>query len=176
MILSHILPARRGWMNTYTLTNTCTHIFAKVSRRCNVWKNIVILIHRCILKLIALWVSMCECVCVCLNTVIFSSWLFLFFVGLIRICFVIVYNFSLKLLLWFKLKNNHWLLDFNYFKQSVPTIDFIGGTRGIIVTVVRRHEFKSLMRLIVFHISQMPLEKIWINQFSFQLLVNSRAD
>ena len=40
----------------------------------------------------------------------------------------------------------------------------------------RRHEFKSWTRLIAFHIAQMPLGKVWIQLFSLQLWVNSRAD
>ena len=40
----------------------------------------------------------------------------------------------------------------------------------------RRHEFKSWPRLIAFHIAQIPLGKVWIQWFSLQLWVNSRAD
>ena len=40
----------------------------------------------------------------------------------------------------------------------------------------RRHEFKSWTRLIAFHIALIPLGKIWIQLFSLQLWVNSRAD
>ena len=40
----------------------------------------------------------------------------------------------------------------------------------------RRHEFKSWTRLIAFHIELLPLRKIWIQLFSLQLWVNSRAD
>ena len=40
----------------------------------------------------------------------------------------------------------------------------------------RRHEFKSWTRLIVFHIALIPLGKVWIQLFSFQLWVNSRTD
>ena len=40
----------------------------------------------------------------------------------------------------------------------------------------RRHEFKSSSRLIAFHIALIPLGKIWIQLFSLQLWVNSRAD
>ena len=40
----------------------------------------------------------------------------------------------------------------------------------------RRHEFKSWTRLIAFHIALMPLGKVWIQLFSLQLWVNSRAD
>ena len=39
-----------------------------------------------------------------------------------------------------------------------------------------RHEFKSWMRLIAFHIALIPLGKVWIQLFSLQLWVNSRAD
>ena len=40
----------------------------------------------------------------------------------------------------------------------------------------RRHEFKSWTRLIAFHIALIPLGKVWIQLFSRQLWVNSRAD
>ena len=39
-----------------------------------------------------------------------------------------------------------------------------------------RHEFKSWTRLIAFHIALIPLGKVWIQLFSLQLWVNSRAD
>ena len=39
-----------------------------------------------------------------------------------------------------------------------------------------RHEFKSWTRLIAFHIALIPLWKVWIELFSLQLWVNSRAD
>ena len=39
----------------------------------------------------------------------------------------------------------------------------------------RRHEFKSWTRLIAFHIALITLEKVWIQLFSLQLWVNSRA-
>ena len=40
----------------------------------------------------------------------------------------------------------------------------------------RRHEFKSWTWLIAFHIALIPLGKVWIQIFSLQLWVNSRAD
>ena len=40
----------------------------------------------------------------------------------------------------------------------------------------RRREFKSWTRLIAFHIALIPLGKVWIQLFSLQLWVNSRAD
>ena len=40
----------------------------------------------------------------------------------------------------------------------------------------RRHEFKSWTRLIAFHIALIPVGKVWIQLFSLQLWVNSRAD
>ena len=40
----------------------------------------------------------------------------------------------------------------------------------------RRHEFNSWTRLIAFHIALITLEKVWIQLFSLQLWVNSRAD
>ena len=39
-----------------------------------------------------------------------------------------------------------------------------------------RHEFKSSTRLIVFSIALISLRKVWIQLFSLQLWVNSRAD
>ena len=40
----------------------------------------------------------------------------------------------------------------------------------------RRHEFKIWTRLIAFHTALIPLWKVWIQLFSFQLCVNSRTD
>ena len=40
----------------------------------------------------------------------------------------------------------------------------------------RRHEFKSLTRLIEFYITLIPLGKVWIQLFSLQLWVNSRTE
>ena len=40
----------------------------------------------------------------------------------------------------------------------------------------RRHEFKSWTWLTAFHIALIPLRKVWIQLFSLQLWVNSRAD
>ena len=40
----------------------------------------------------------------------------------------------------------------------------------------RRHELKSLTRLIAFHLALIPLGKVWIQLFSLQLWVNSRTD
>ena len=40
----------------------------------------------------------------------------------------------------------------------------------------RWHEFKSWKKLIAFHIALIPLGKVWIQLFSLQLWVNSRAD
>ena len=40
----------------------------------------------------------------------------------------------------------------------------------------RRYEFKSWTRLISFHIALIRLGKLWIQLFSLQLWVNSRAD
>ena len=40
----------------------------------------------------------------------------------------------------------------------------------------QRHEFKSWTRLIAFHTALIPLRKVWIQLFSLQLWVNSRAD
>ena len=40
----------------------------------------------------------------------------------------------------------------------------------------RWHEFNSWTRLIEFHITLIPFGKVWIELFSLQLRVNSRAD
>ena len=40
----------------------------------------------------------------------------------------------------------------------------------------RWHKFKSWIWLIAFHIALIPLGKVWIQLFSLQLWVNSRAD
>ena len=40
----------------------------------------------------------------------------------------------------------------------------------------RRHEFKSWTTLIAFHIALIPLGKVWIQLFSLQLWVDSRAE
>ena len=40
----------------------------------------------------------------------------------------------------------------------------------------RRHEFKSWTKKRAFHIALIPLGKVWIQLFSFQLWLNSRAD
>ena len=39
-----------------------------------------------------------------------------------------------------------------------------------------QHEFKAWTRLIAFHIALIPLGKVWIQLFSLQLWINSRAD
>ena len=65
-------------------------------------------------------------------------------------------------------------------QRSSQTINSNGGARGVMVIVVgkwtRRYEFKSWTRLIAFHIALTPLGKVWIQLFSLQLWVNSRAD
>ena len=51
------------------------------------------------------------------------------------------------------------------------------GARGVMVIVVENgHGDKSWTRLIAFHIALIPLGKVWIQLFSLQLWVNSRAD
>ena len=60
------------------------------------------------------------------------------------------------------------------------TYNGFSGARGVMVIVVGNghggHEFKSWTRLIAFHIATIPLGKVWIQLFSLQLWVNSRAD
>ena len=59
-------------------------------------------------------------------------------------------------------------------------ITVAGGACGVMVIVVGNGrselEFKSWTRLIAFHIALIPLGKVWIQLFSLQLWVNSRAD
>ena len=57
---------------------------------------------------------------------------------------------------------------------SSPCIWWCNGYRRRIWT--RRHEFKSWTWLIAFHMALIPLGKVWIQLFSLQLWVNSRAD
>ena len=61
----------------------------------------------------------------------------------------------------------------------VPTIFFIsGGARGVMVIVagIGHGDTSSNPGLIAFHIALIPLDKVWIQLFSLQLWVNSRAD
>ena len=66
--------------------------------------------------------------------------------------------------------------------QLYPPCHFIPLfiTRGVMVIVIGngtwRHKFKSWTKLITFHIALISLEKVWIQLFSLQLWVNSRAD
>ena len=59
-----------------------------------------------------------------------------------------------------------------------PYICACGGARGVIVIVARigHGDTSSNPGLIAFHIALMPLGKVWIQLFSLQLWVNSRAD
>ena len=61
-----------------------------------------------------------------------------------------------------------------YNKRTVWRCPWCNGYRRRKWT--RRHEFKSLTWLIAFHIALIPLGKVWIQLFSLQLWVNSRAD
>ena len=56
--------------------------------------------------------------------------------------------------------------------------DNVGGTRGVMVMVagIGHGDTSSNPGLIAFHIALIPLGKVWIQLFSFQLWVNSRAD
>ena len=53
-----------------------------------------------------------------------------------------------------------------------------GGARGIMVIVagIGHGDTSSNPGLIAFHIALIPLGKVWIQLFSLQLWVNSRAD
>ena len=61
------------------------------------------------------------------------------------------------------------------------TIHIFSGGAHVVIGYRRRkwrrwHEFKSWTRQIAFHIALIPLGKVWIQLFSLQLWVNSRAD
>ena len=55
---------------------------------------------------------------------------------------------------------------------------FIKGARGVMVIVagIGHGDTSSNPGLIAFHIALIPLGKVWIQLFSLQLWVNSRAD
>ena len=54
----------------------------------------------------------------------------------------------------------------------------VGGARGVMVIVagIGHGYTSSNPGLIAFHIALIPLGKVWIQFFSLQLWVNSRAD
>ena len=56
--------------------------------------------------------------------------------------------------------------------------DTLGGARGVMVIVagIAHGDTSSNPGLIAFHIALIPLGKVWIQLFSLQLWVNSRAD
>ena len=77
--------------------------------------------------------------------------------------------------------SSHWMLYicvhlFNKAKLSkyLYRCQWCNGYRRRKCT--RWHEFKSWTRLVAFHIALIPLGKVWIQLFSLQLLINSRAD
>ena len=65
-------------------------------------------------------------------------------------------------------------------RVSIETISaqFYGGARGVMVIVagIGHGNTSSNPGLIAFHIALIPLGKVWIQLFSLQLWVNSRAD
>ena len=62
--------------------------------------------------------------------------------------------------------------------HSLPMRQSMRGARGVIVTVagIGHGDTSSNPWLIAFHIALIPLGKVWIQLFSLQLWVNSRAD
>ena len=63
------------------------------------------------------------------------------------------------------------------YRHTINAILAIGGVRGYRRRKwTRWHEFKSCTRLIAFHIALIPLGKVWIQLFTFQLWVHSRTD
>ena len=68
----------------------------------------------------------------------------------------------------------YWVLLSFIIKQSIWRCPWCNDYRHRIWT--RRYEFNSWTRLIAFHIALIPLGKVWIQLFSLQLWVNSRAD
>ena len=99
----------------------------------------------------------------------------------IRFCGIIFSKFKTQFYGIFFLKYPHVLIAFLKFTRF-DNQAFVGfwrcpwcnGYRRRIWT--RRHEFKSWTWLIAFHIGLIPLGKVWIQIFSLQLWVNSRAD
>ena len=64
-------------------------------------------------------------------------------------------------------------------KLSIKNYNKIGkGARGVMVIVagIGHYDTSSNPGLIPFHIALIPLGKVWIQLFSLQLWVNSRAD
>ena len=53
-----------------------------------------------------------------------------------------------------------------------------GGARGVMVIVagIGHSDMSSNPGLIAFHIALIPLGKVWIQLFSLQIWVNSKAD
>ena len=81
----------------------------------------------------------------------------------------------------FKSSQRHFHQDNAPVHNSILVTDYLtkrclwcNGYRHRIWT--RRYEFNSWTRLIAFHIALIPLGKVWIQLFSLQLWVNSRAD
>ena len=69
---------------------------------------------------------------------------------------------------------SHISLKKNFYIQHIHICPWCNGHRRRKWT--RRHEFKSWTRLIAFHIALIHFGKVWIQLFSLQLWVNSRAD
>ena len=68
----------------------------------------------------------------------------------------------------------YWSYDIRQKLVDKPSIIWCNGYRCKKWT--GQHVFKSWMSLIAFHIALIPLGKVWIQLFSLQLWVNSRAD
>ena len=77
---------------------------------------------------------------------------------------------------------SYWLylnLQFFFFSKRLNVVHKHGVAHGVMVIVVGNghgDKFKSSTRLIAFHIALIPLGKVWIQLFSLQLWINSRAD
>ena len=89
-------------------------------------------------------------------------------------------KFSICPSLWLKTNLKEWVrvslshLPQRYLKQTIPRRNlWCNGYRCRKWT--RRDEFKFWIRLIIFHIELIPLGKVWIQLFSFQVWENSRT-
>ena len=97
-----------------------------------------------------------------------SSWTY--FISFVFIFLVTTQSISSLNLPWKKTSSVFQTIN----KEKKRSCPWCNGYRRRIWT--RRHEFKSWTWLIAFHIALIPLGKVWIQLFSLQLWVNSRAD
>ena len=76
-----------------------------------------------------------------------------------------------------RLPNAVWLWKPIYFPYRSPKHRWCLWCNGYHHRIYTRwYEFNSWTRLIAFHIALIPLGKVWIQLFSLQLWINSRAD